>query len=60
MKQLKFKITYKLDHAPNRRYTELVEAQHSSDARRLFEASHPGAHVIFTVPVGGNGWSAPA
>ena len=58
MKQLPFKLTYKLDHAPNRRYEQVVEAQSSSDARRLFEASTPGAHVIFTVPVGGDGWRA--
>ena len=57
MKQLNFEITDKLDHAPNRRYKQIVEAQHSSDARRLFESSTPGAHVIFTVPVGGDGWS---
>ena len=59
MKLLKFEITYKLDHAPNRRYKQIVEAQHSSDARRLFEASTPGAHVIFTVPTGGTGWGSP-
>ena len=58
MKQLPFEITYKLDHAPNRRYKEIVEASHSADARRLFEASHPGAHVIFTVPARGDGWSS--
>lgn len=56
MKQLPFEITYKLDHAPNRRYKQIVEAQSSHDARRLFEASTPGAHVIFTVPVRGDGW----
>ena len=58
MKQLSFEITYKLDHAPNRRYKQIVEASHSSDARRLFEASHPSAHVIFTVPASSNGWTS--
>ena len=58
MKRIKFEITYKLDHAPNRRYKQIVEAQHSSDARRLFEASTPGAHVIFTVSASSNGWTS--
>ena len=58
MKQIKFEITYKLDHAPNRRYKQIVEAQHSADARRLFEASTPGAHVIFTVPASSDGWTS--
>ena len=54
MRQYPYEITYKLDHNPNRRYKQRVEASYMAEAKQLFQASNPSATVIHAVPLASN------